>query len=408
MHAYRVSMTQAPFPDSVAADVRTVARVLLADLDGLATRLADELVRRIPELAFDNLPPLIRGMCEANAAAVLNGLMRATPLEFLHFTPEVEASTRVVILSRVSLTAQIRAYNLAQASFLDEWIVLAREHLGDRDLTLSLGAVTRYAMEWTDQVIEQVSADYAGGLTTLAEAGSVARVKLVTDLLGGDQAAVGVARANHRYSADGGHLAGVARCTSGDAPHLLRQQITLLKDSSNAPQLVVAIDSSTLWFWLQVRPRTEAPDVPVAPGVRVSLGRLQQGVDGFRTSHLQALDADRVGAASGRTGIVAYDDVQLATLGVADLQLSRRLVELELGRLLDPTPGNDVLRETLRVLLDERFNLRAAARRLGVHHNTVTYRARQAEKVLGHPLEERPLALGVALHLHEDLLRNAS
>jgi DNA-binding PucR family transcriptional regulator len=37
--------------------------------------------------------------------------------------------------------------------------------------------------------------------------------------------------------------------------------------------------------------------------------------------------------------------------------------------------------------------------RLGIHENTVTYRIRQAEEILGHSIEESTLDLRVALAL---------
>ena len=44
-------------------------------------------------------------------------------------------------------------------------------------------------------------------------------------------------------------------------------------------------------------------------------------------------------------------------------------------------------------------NYRAAARQLGVHHNTVVYRITQAEELLGHSVREGRVQLEVALDL---------
>ena len=57
------------------------------------------------------------------------------------------------------------------------------------------------------------------------------------------------------------------------------------------------------------------------------------------------------------------------------------------------------LAATLRVYLEEGTSPVRAARRLGVHENTIVYRVRRAEAQLGHPVAERGLELAVALRL---------
>jgi DNA-binding PucR family transcriptional regulator len=53
----------------------------------------------------------------------------------------------------------------------------------------------------------------------------------------------------------------------------------------------------------------------------------------------------------------------------------------------------------LAIFLDEGASFVRAARRLGVHSNTVAYRVRRAEAELGHPVTERQLELRCALRL---------
>lgn len=55
------------------------------------------------------------------------------------------------------------------------------------------------------------------------------------------------------------------------------------------------------------------------------------------------------------------------------------------------------LRETVRVFLDVRGSFTEAATRLHVHKNTVHYRVRRAEEILGHTLTEKRLDIEVAL-----------
>jgi DNA-binding PucR family transcriptional regulator len=55
------------------------------------------------------------------------------------------------------------------------------------------------------------------------------------------------------------------------------------------------------------------------------------------------------------------------------------------------------LRETLRVLLEANGSYREAAARMHVHKNTVLYRVRKAEELLGRPVTDGRLAVEVAL-----------
>ncbi|MFD9112099.1 helix-turn-helix domain-containing protein [Streptomyces bottropensis] len=55
------------------------------------------------------------------------------------------------------------------------------------------------------------------------------------------------------------------------------------------------------------------------------------------------------------------------------------------------------LRETVQVFLDAQGSFTDAAARMHVHKNTVHYRVRKAEEILGHPLTANRLDIEVAL-----------
>jgi len=131
-------------------------------------------------------------------------------------------------------------------------------------------------------------------------------------------------------------------------------------------------------------------------GMHIALGGAAHGVDGFRRSHAEALAARRV--ASGRS-VTAFADVSLDALATLDLDEARRFVACELGPLAAGDDATRRLSSTLRVFLEEGASFVRAARRLGVHVNTVTYRVRRAEELLGHRASERQLELRVALRL---------
>jgi DNA-binding PucR family transcriptional regulator len=76
------------------------------------------------------------------------------------------------------------------------------------------------------------------------------------------------------------------------------------------------------------------------------------------------------------------------------------------GELGELGADDDVARRlaaTLRVYLDENASRSRAAKRLNIHDNTVSYRVRQAQELLGRRVDERSLELRVALALHSAL-----
>jgi DNA-binding PucR family transcriptional regulator len=83
----------------------------------------------------------------------------------------------------------------------------------------------------------------------------------------------------------------------------------------------------------------------------------------------------------------------------ADLDEARRFAVRELGPLAADGDSSRRLVTTLLAFLDEGASFARAARRLGVHENTVAYRVRRAEELLGHRVAERRLELHVALRL---------
>jgi DNA-binding PucR family transcriptional regulator len=74
-------------------------------------------------------------------------------------------------------------------------------------------------------------------------------------------------------------------------------------------------------------------------------------------------------------------------------------VQRELGRLASRDETTRRLAATVRTYLDENGSRGRTAKRLSIHENTVAYRLRQAEELLGRSVEKRTLELRVALTL---------
>ena len=103
----------------------------------------------------------------------------------------------------------------------------------------------------------------------------------------------------------------------------------------------------------------------------------------------------------GEGSITRYSNISLRALATANIEQARAFVTCELGAL---AVGDDTTRRlaaTVRTYLDENGSRARTAKRLNIHENTVSYRLRQAEEILGRSVDKRTLELRVALTLAE-------
>jgi DNA-binding PucR family transcriptional regulator len=131
--------------------------------------------------------------------------------------------------------------------------------------------------------------------------------------------------------------------------------------------------------------------------VHVAIGEPGDGLDGFRRSHAEALEARRVAQLGGLAGAVRYADVALVALLTKDPAQARTFAERQLGPLMASDAATTRLAETLLAVLRAQGSPRHAAMRLGVHENTVAKRVRTAEQALARSIGERPDELLAAL-----------
>jgi hypothetical protein len=176
----------------------------------------------------------------------------------------------------------------------------------------------------------------------------------------------------------------------------------LASDMGAARALTLPAGAHGLWAWIATD-RTPAFDgVSLEPdgGIRAAAGGTALGLAGFRSSHREALLAQRV-AMAGRHGrlLTVYADVELVSLVSGDRDVMRALVARELGGLAGQDGATRRLRETARAFLAAGGNARIAGQSLSTHKNTVIYRLTRIEELLGHPIAERRMQLELALML---------
>ena len=135
----------------------------------------------------------------------------------------------------------------------------------------------------------------------------------------------------------------------------------------------------------------------------VGIGNVADGVGELARSHVEARQALRLTRRAGGRGRVA----SYRSLGAFRLLLEvqspdalRRFVDELLGPLLQYAQSRDTpLLETLEALSAARWVRRAAARNLGIHINSMTYRVERIQSLMGLQLDdpETRVAISIAL-----------
>lgn len=119
-------------------------------------------------------------------------------------------------------------------------------------------------------------------------------------------------------------------------------------------------------------------------GARLGVSQPHGSLDDVATARRQAVLA--LGGKAAGSGVVAFDDLDpvawLLEQPQADLELLRRRT---LGRLLDADRGGK-LAATLTAYLEAPSDLARLADRLGIHVNTLRYRLKRIEELVGAPL----------------------
>lgn len=135
----------------------------------------------------------------------------------------------------------------------------------------------------------------------------------------------------------------------------------------------------------------------------VGIGNLANGVSELARSHVEARQALRLTRrAGGRGRIASYRSLGAfrLLLEVQSPEALRRFVNELLGPLLQYAQSRDTpLLETLEALSGARWVRRAAARQLGIHINSMTYRVERIEALTGLKLDDPEMRVAISIAL---------
>jgi PucR-like helix-turn-helix protein/diguanylate cyclase with GGDEF domain len=321
--------------------------------------------------------------------------------------PDAVEYLRQYVRRGVSIDALLRAYHVGHSTFFGNWVAGVHAEVADERW---LARAVELGAKWTFDYIQTLNRELVNQYTEeharWVRSAAAVRAETVQALLAGEHVDAALAAQRLRYELDRHHVAYVLWTEDVEAGRneyaVLENAATqLASDAGLGPPLVMALGGHLVWAWVGGRSPIELPIAGVAGSLRVALGTSAPGVEGFRASHRESVQARRVAQLSHRRpgSVTRYEDIALTALASADLDLARDFVARELGPLAEQDDDTVRLAATLRVYLEEQASPRRTAQRLGVHENTVKNRVRSIRELIGHPPEDRVAEVLVALRL---------
>ncbi|HSS34367.1 MAG TPA: helix-turn-helix domain-containing protein [Solirubrobacterales bacterium] len=399
-------------PARSLAEIETIVETLSTELDDVSAALTDTIHEHLDELDEDMRTWTLQST-RANLGVMVTLLREGTDPRSVVAPPEALGYAKEYVVRGLDFVLLQRAYRTAQGVYSGMILERLREITDDADhLADAMGFFNAWIFAWIETIERQLTDVYMAEREQWVRGAAAMRAAEVRAILAGapvDTVAVGQRLG---YELDRFHVGYVVwNETAGDSPGAagalfgeMEQVAAAVAESLGARAPLTVAQGRHLACWTGRREPQHLADLRVprgtSRGISVAAGTPAAGVEGFVLSHREALLARRVAQLRGdRAARATFPDLSLEALMIDDVEAARRFAARELGPLMEHNDATMRLASTLAVFLDEGASFVRAARRLGVHTNTVTYRVRRAEELLGHKVGERQLELRVALRL---------
>jgi DNA-binding PucR family transcriptional regulator len=398
-------------------DLAPLAAALAPRSAAMVDEMVDMLLEQIKELRGDEqVVGRLRASIESNVSTLLYLLEQ--PMDIRRVDPPAGAVQWSLQLAQrgIPLSVLWRAYHLCTAQY---FLICIDELTSGSDSVPALGrrlaAASTLINTYIDHVCDRIGADYEAERQRWLRQQDVVRAERIADLLAGRVDDRGQVEASLGYRLTGRHLGMILwDAAPPDGTGLLRLQrlanVCAERLGCREQPLVVACDQATVWAWLSMTGCESADvlDLPVTLAgllggagstLRCAVGDVCAAVEGFGRTHRQAVVAQSVALAAGPSAaaLTPYGPVAGLSFMCGDLARAREWVRETLGPLAVDDEAHGRLRESVGAFLDTGGSLSAAAERLGCHKNTVQYRIRRAEEMLGRSMRERRVDLELAL-----------
>jgi PucR C-terminal helix-turn-helix domain/GGDEF-like domain len=398
-------------PPAASEEIEGLVETLSRELDEIAATLADTIHERLSELE-DDLRPWTLQAARSNLGVIVT-MMRdgddpgsaVPPAEAISYAKEY-------VVRGIELSLMQRAYRIGQGIFSGIVLERLRAATDDADLLAEgMSFFNAWIFAWVETIERRLTDVYMGEHAQWVRGADAVRAAEVRALLGGGAVDAAAVSLRLGYELERFHVGFIvwsegAGERPGDAGELFaemeRAAAAVARSlGAGAPLTVAEGGHLTCWAGAQSEPELSRLRLPRARvhGLSVAAGSPAPGVEGFVSSHREALMARRVARlrGDGDGAVATYPDLALEALLADNPEAARRFAANELGPLAGGDDATVRLASTVAIFLEEGSSFVHAGRRLGIHANTVAYRVRRAESLLGRPVTERQLELRVAL-----------
>jgi hypothetical protein len=396
------SVAQQPGTTSAAQEL---AGELLPRTPEFARGMADHLYAAIPELSAmedDALRAELLDSTAANIGQILRLLAHGAGTDDVVVPHEALEYMRGHVRRGIPLSALLRSYRLGHGWLWERWSHALQERVEDSgELVAGQDQSSAFMFAYVDRVCDVLVEEFGTERERMMRGAAQLQAETARAILAGEPVDEEAAsrrlgyelRRHHvavRVTGAGTQISGVERAV-GEAAAAL----------GTKDPLVVASGATRFDVWCGsfAAPATDALErYEPPPGVLVAVGTPGEGIAGFRRSHAEALQAARIGSLRGaESPVTSYADVELVSLLAGDLPRARAFVAGQLGPLASTAEPAERLRATVLAFLAAGGRAARVAKELYVHENTVAYRVKRAEELLGRKVTERPVELTCAL-----------
>lgn len=395
-----------------ATAVRAVGRPAVDWGVELGLMTAERIVRDAPIFGLgDESADILRMGVESTilqTLILLSGVELDDPV-----TEEALACVADFARRDISLDEVLRGIQLGQAVMSREFLTASELYADPETKIDEIHFLSGWMFEFFEDLAVGMAAHYQLERARQGTRDGAMRLRLVSGILGDSSRAplpqpreLATATQRLRYDFGATHVALVLWCTprTADTPPVDLEHAAgeLLAGMGCTQRLIMAVSPGQVWAWgTAVSSEIAASrfDVLEPPrGVRAVMGNPSPGVEGFRRSHREAMAAHRLLLTLPVDApAVAYESVDLLSLLLTDRERAVDFARRELGALSVSTPQAADLRLTLATLLSLQGNAQATSHRLFISRNTVAYRIRRAEELMGRAVTTRPQQLHAAL-----------
>jgi len=298
-----------------------------------------------------------------------------------------------------TIAQTMRTLNVIESGLLAALLAECERWVPAADLPRAMRLLTSEVLSAHDHLAEMINE------TSISEEPAVLRdnlmLSLTSGLLSGRISPDRFSRTTG-YGLDRVHIGAVAFSRLHEPKKLATQVQQTLSGLGCDRTFHVQIAPNLVWAWGSSDNASELLEhvPPTCRGSAVAIGLPGRGLPGFLDSHEEARALHRLASLAGWRNLgraLPYGKYGVIAELAAKSERLRRFLDVQLGGLMGDGARHADLRNTVLEYLNVNRSQTEAALRLRVSKNTVSYRLRRAEDILGHDLGTDLSSLHTAL-----------